>query len=273
MPKTSNEYQYYKLLCDIEAFVYTQLGGTEDSSEEDFNAMIAHYKKARAIYNLVDMKDDVSRMDNRQATNDGTSSYTVNFSDLEVMRNMYERDILTHGMDSQVTMRSGLLYAKGLRVDNHCIEAEKLVTKLFTISRRVHGPEHNVTVEAIELLEKFNERYVQMYPDDGLFQALQYENVGEICVVTGPITDPRVIENERTHHIENNLLIPNLGCPVICHGLVSASLLNGELGEVRHFKQDQTGMRYAVYFEKKGVKSALVKPENLRIAFELPTKV
>ena len=59
---------------------------------------------------------------------------------------------------------------------------------------------------------------------------------------------------------------------MICHGLLSASHLNRELGEVRHFKQDQTGMRCAVYFENKGAKSALVKPANLRIAFELPTK-
>ena len=106
-------------------------------------------------------------------------------------------------------------------------------------------------------------RGVIVLPDCKQFQALRYENDGEICIVTGPITKPRQIEEERIYHIENNLLIPNLGCPVICHGLVSASHLNGELGEVRHL---------AVYFAKKGMKSALVKPANLRIAFELPSK-
>ena len=67
-------------------------------------------------------------------------------------------------------------------------------------------------------------------------------------------------------------MIPEKGCPVICHGLVSAPHLNGELGEVRDMKHDAcTGtLRLAVHFEKnKGVKSALVKPENVRIAFEL----
>ena len=68
----------------------------------------------------------------------------------------------------------------------------------------------------------------------------------------------------------NNLVIPGKGCAVICHGLVSASHLNGELGEVRDVKPDGTGIRMGVHFEKKGVKSALVKPENLLIAFELP---
>jgi hypothetical protein len=58
---------------------------------------------------------------------------------------------------------------------------------------------------------------------------------------------------------------------VICHGLVTASHLNGKLGVVRNVKPVGTGFRMVVYFEKKkGVKSALVKPENLRIAFELP---
>jgi hypothetical protein len=67
-------------------------------------------------------------------------------------------------------------------------------------------------------------------------------------------------------------VIPNNGCVVICHGLVSASHLNGELGEVREFKLDGAGIRLAVQFEKKALKSALVKPENLRVAFELPSQ-
>ena len=94
----------------------------------------------------------------------------------------------------------------------------------------------------------------------------------EICVVTGPITKPRKVDDERTHRVESNLIVPAYGCAVICHGLVSASHLNGELGEVKDFKQDESGIRLEVHFEKKkGVKSALVKPENLRIVFELPS--
>jgi hypothetical protein len=37
--------------------------------------------------------------------------------------------------------------------------------------------------------------------------------------------------------------MPKNGMPtVICHGLVSASHLNGELGEVRNVKQDESGI-------------------------------
>jgi hypothetical protein len=70
------------------------------------------------------------------------------------------------------------------------------------------------------------------------------------------------------YRFESILLLP--ACPVICHGLISASHLNGELGDVRHFKDSNDGIRVGVQFERKGLKSALVKPENLRIAFELP---
>ena len=283
MPKTSNEYQYYKLLCDFEAYAYEQVAAgvfLRDSSEEGFKAMITHYKKARAVYNLVGMKDSAQRMDTlisfvtakKQAANDGEAlSSTLTNSDLGFLRNNYKRVINTNGMDSEVTIRYGLLYAKGLRGANLCIEAERLATKLAMISRQVHGPDHKITIESDKLLKEYKLRYVIHLPDCKLFQALQYENDGEICVVQGPVTVPRKLDDERVFHIEHNLLLP-IGCPVICHGLVSASHLNGELGEVRNKKQNGTGLRLEVYFEKKGAKSALVKPENLRIAFDLPTK-
>ena len=172
-------------------------------------------------------------------------------------------------MDSADTIRSGLTYATVLQSVS-CIESERLVTQLATISRRVHGPDHKTTTELVELLKKCKERIITVLLENKPFQALRYDNDGEICVVTGPITKPRKVDDERTHRVESNLIVPGYGCAVICHGLVSASHLNGELGEVRYVKQIETGIRLAVHFEKKGAKSALVKPENLRIAFELP---
>jgi hypothetical protein len=284
MPKGSVEYHYYKLLCGhYEAYTYRQSGRKylQSSSEENFNAMMTHYKKARAIYNLFGMEGDVQHMDilislvtaKKQATNDGMSSFTtaVPQSTVHTFGEIYERSIHTNGMDSEDTLQLGLNYANVLQKVNR-IEAERIITNLSTISRRVHGPEHRITTEAVKVLELCKERYVIVLPDDKVFEALRYENDGEICVVQGPITEPRNIADERMYHVANKLVIPIVGCPVICHGLVSASHLNGMLGEVRHFKQDGTGLRLGVYFEKKGVKSALVKPENLRIAFHLPSE-
>ena len=76
----------------------------------------------------------------------------------------------------------------------------------------------------------------------------------------------------RGYIVKSHLVYPKVISTVVCHGLVSASHLNGELGEVREMKRDGTDTRRAVYFEKKGAKSALVKAENLRIAFELPNE-
>ncbi len=108
--------------------------------------------------------------------------------------------------------------------------------------------------------------------DDKPFQALRYKNYGEICVVTGPINQPGGEDDERISHVANNLVIFAKCCPVICHGLVSASHLNGELGEVRALSNNITGLRLGVHFEKTNLKPALVKPENLRIFFELPSE-
>ena len=105
------------------------------------------------------------------------------------------------------------------------------------------------------------------------FQALRYENDGEICAVQGPITEPRNTADERIYCAKNNLIVPCTGCAVICHGLIHASHLNGELGDVRDAKPNGTGFQLVVHLEKKkGVKSALVKAENLQIAFELPSE-
>jgi hypothetical protein len=68
---------------------------------------------------------------------------------------------------------------------------------------------------------------VIVLPDNKQFEALHYEDDGEICVVTCPVAKPRNLEDERMYHIANDLVIPSNGSAVICHGLISASHLNG----------------------------------------------
>jgi len=155
MPKGSEEYEYYEVLCgNYEAYAYLKLGVLLlmwDSSEEEFKTMITHYKKARAIYNLVDMKDKAEQMDTlislcsiekQAANNKDASSTTERNYVLQFTKSTYEQYLNTQGMNSAGTIESGLLYAKRLRDANHCIESERLVTQLATISRRVHGPDH-----------------------------------------------------------------------------------------------------------------------------------
>jgi hypothetical protein len=290
MPKDSDEYQYYDLLLgDYEAYAYEELGGVSvrDISKKGKMIAITHLKKARAIYKLVDMKDRVQQIDTKismvinavvidgEAAHPTMCAYTS--SVLQDMKNIYENIIHESNLIAPdiYLIRRGLNYANALWNTGNLIEAERVVAKLVAVSRRVHGPKHNITIEADELLENFKERRVcvcvYIYPAK-MFQALRYENDGEICVLQGPIADPRSKDNEEIHHVESNLVVPVKGCAVICHGLVSASHLNGELGEVRNIKRNGTEIRLAVHFEKKSLKSAWVKPANLRIVIELPTK-
>ena len=173
-------------------------------------------------------------------------------------------------------IRVGMQYANLLSMFGRHIETERLAAKLAPASRRVHGPDHTITINTNELLNKCMKRCIVVLPENKLFHALRYESGGTVCVANGPIMYPRNKNNERTYKFENHLVMPAISCPVICNGLVSASHLNGELGEVRNIQEkNEHGIRYVyvVCFEKKGVKSALVKPENLRIAFELPDEV
>jgi hypothetical protein len=284
MPPTSDEYQYYKALCGTyEALGYQYLGEKTlmDHTEASYKRSITYYQKARAICNLFGFRDraklmdvDIAALKECLARCDGDgANVTVNASTLlQGAKYNYEYYLKTFGLNSEITLQSGLILVTELVQAHRGIEAERLSVKLAASSRRVHGPGHNCSMSLDEQVKECKSRYVIVMPDDKLFQALRYENDGEICVVTGPVKQPRQEDDERIFHVANNLIIPTKGCPVICHGLVSASHLNGELGEVRALSNNITGFQLGVHFEKTNLKPALVKPENLRISFELPSK-
>jgi hypothetical protein len=284
MPPTSLEYQYYKLLCgDYEAFVYTSLGALAsfDQTEASYKRSIKNYQKAKAFFNLLGFEDRAKLMDisiamekDRLARCDGVGvNVAVNASTLlKAVRNNYEFALKTHGLISEATLGSGSIYVINLFQAHRGIEAEQLIVKLAAISQRIHGPEHNFSISLDEKVKECKSRYVTVMPDDKPFQALRYENDGEVCVVMGPVKQRRQEDDERIFHAVNNLVIPAKGCPVICHGLVSPSYLNGELGDVRAYHNNRTGFRLGVHFEKTNLKPALVKPENMIISFELPSK-
>jgi hypothetical protein len=102
---------------------------------------------------------------------------------------------------------------------------------------------------------------------NGRFQAIRYE--GDQCVVR-VLTQQQGVQhdNERLIKVKANDIIPSKASPVVCHGLKNASHLNGKIGDVRGFDEDE--MRCEVHFEDKNILPKCVKPENLRILFILP---
>ena len=87
-----------------------------------------------------------------------------------------------------------------------------------------------------------------------------------------PSTEPPSEDGERIFHVASDLIFPCKGCPVICHGLVRASHLNSKVGDARACHNSKTGRRVAMHFADKSLKTALIKPENVRVAFELPSE-
>ena len=284
MPPTSDEYQYYKMLCgDYEAVGYQSLGmiASYDDTEASYKRSITHFQKARAIYKLLGFEDRAKSIDiliailkDRLTESDGDGvKVAVNASiQLEGAKYIYDYNLKICGSTSEATLRSGSNYVSELVRAHRGIEAERLIVKLAASSHRVHGPGHNWTIRLDEKVKECKSRYVIVMPDDKPFQALRYKNDGEMCFVTGPVKQPMQEEDERIFHVASDLILPNAGCLVICHGLTSASHLNGKLGEVRAIHNDRNGIRLAVHFETKSLKPSLVKPENLRIAFDLPNE-
>jgi hypothetical protein len=92
MPKTSEENLYYTVFCgNYEAYAHMMIATSLDFTEESKKgARIEHFKKARAIYNLVDMKDNAKLMDTAILGLTAKKQGTNKLSMLLHMKNSYE---------------------------------------------------------------------------------------------------------------------------------------------------------------------------------------
>ena len=107
--------------------------------------------------------------------------------------------------------------------------------------------------------------------DDGVkeYHVLIFDSEEGRLIVNVPISsNPRKPDGEESMTVAINDIILIQESPVICHGLKNAAHLNGKVGDMRYF-DNKTG-RYEVRFEDKSLKPALVEPEHLLIAFDLP---
>ena len=301
MPQTSYEYWMFSLVCgNFEAGGYEYWAALYnwDGTKASYKMAIAYYTKARIIYNLigedakskdVEVKIIMIREKLAKFNNCDATDYAAVL--LQKAKDIYEHDVKVSGLASEKTITSGFNYVNMLGSAHRGIEGERLLVKLAALSRRVHGPNHNCTLMADKGLRKIKSRYVYVMPDNvpprscddwkDEFLALRYENDGKICVLSGPITRPRREEKEKTFRVSSYLIVPNNECPIICHGLVGASHLNGKLGFVRNVRRNETVIGapavadcvlFVVNFEDMSLKPKLVKPVNVRIAFELPSE-
>jgi hypothetical protein len=303
MPTFTREYQFYKFLCggyEATGYRYAAEAAAMDSDKIGMKTSINFYEKARKIFSLLGMSAEAEQMDgaiviyrSRLANERGDLDLTASAA-FDMAKSLYEGCVKRLGSDNPQSITGGLSYGRALVRVGKSIEGERLIMKLLADSSRIHGPEHVSTKEAIEALNEIKTRYVcilcdaKAMPGEEHFQALRYDDDGK-CVVTGPITEPRRKDEEREHRVQSNLVLPFPGCPVMCHGLVSAPHLNGQLGGVKCFLNFPDGVQVAILLENMSLATATfsgdsrlcrvrtdgttalrVKPEKLRILFDLP---
>jgi hypothetical protein len=71
-------------------------------------------------------------------------------------------------------------------------------------------------------------------------------------------------------HVLKQVVVPAVGCLVLCRGLEFGTYLNGEVGEVISYQNKITGFCLEVCFENKDFLSKMVKLENVQIVTDLP---
>ena len=119
IPPTSDEYQYYELLCgDYEADLYNDLGdiASLDGTEASFKRSITYQQKAKTIYNLLGLKDKAKLMDISIATlkdglarcdGDGANVAVNASTQLKGARCNYEYALKTFGLTTEATLLAG----------------------------------------------------------------------------------------------------------------------------------------------------------------------
>lgn len=304
MPPSTLEYQFYKFLCggyEALGYKYAAEVASMDTDDTGLKASISYYEKARVIFSQLGIRVEAEKMDaiiviyRSRLANNVTVPATQSPAVFDLAKSLYKGSVERSGSVSPQSISGGLTYGRILIREGKSIEGERLIMKLLADSSRIHGPDHVSTEEAIEALKKIKTRYVLILNDDKAmpgeehFQALRYDDDGKTCIVTGPITEPRRNDEESEHRVQSNLVLPFPGCPVMCHGLVSAPHLNGQFGGVKCFLNFPNGVQVAILLENMSLATATfsgdsrlcrvktdgttalrVKPENLRILFDLP---
>ncbi|KAL9185696.1 hypothetical protein ACHAXT_003473 [Thalassiosira profunda] len=183
--------------------------------------------------------------------------------ELEHNRKLHKTCVATAGEGDLSTITSGGLLAASLKAAHHGIEAERLLTKLATSSKRVLGPERDETKQILAELKYCKKRSIGIKSrEGGDFQALRCdENSGEYLVKN---------KSGETFSVAAGDVIFAPGTPVICNGLEASSQFNGKIGDVRSF--DEPSQSYKIYFEEGELEPQLICGKFLRILFELPPR-
>ena len=265
-----------------------------DHTKESGEMAVKYWKRAQCIFKLIGSHFELNSV---------TTNLSLTMARLDELDNNgpgprdpallpqsrkegYEHNIQKFGKNDDRTIFAGIYYAESLLHENRFIEAQHLAVKMSLLSRQVLGLDHNYTKIAGEIMCKCKERFAFVWydlnePSIKEFQLLRYDTDEDVYVMMGPVEEPRSVNEEREFRFPWDQVLPKKGWPVVCHGLQSASHLNGKLGEVKHFYNAKTKLCIETkldilqtFFSKnsgvdKSLQPVAVKLENLRIVFDL----
>ena len=240
---------------------------------------------------MIQHRTSQNNIERAKAAYEGRSQYVhkgSTFEDLELLENSLEEKRESYLLEvkeygEEKTIRHGMNLCHSLRAVFHTIEAQRLATKLVSVSKQIHGEDHAVTKETEEYLNGVKRRYVAFLAKRQIFEAIRYEEGDNKLVIQGPIqtqlgvdwTKHRNTEAEETFTIPTNsgyTIIP--GTPVSCHSLEGElSPLNGKIGEIRPNegnKANDWGIGAKIHFEDEDMKPIPFDERHVRIVFELP---
>ena len=150
-------------ILQMEAIVYNALGriALEEGTKESAKAAVEYFEKLRDISKAIGFVEGVALAEANiamaMAEYEGNSSVS-NEEAIENDQEMYKRMTRGFGEGSPDSVQAGVNLANTLDEANRFLEAERLLTKLAVMSRRVHGPDHNLSKAVASSLQEMKAR-------------------------------------------------------------------------------------------------------------------
>ena len=263
-------FRYFAVTAHESLGLFAELEATKESLKK----AVIEFEHCRDIYKLIGIPTDIAHAEaciaRAQSKYNGDNRWTAE-DGLKDCRDYYKEACEESGEESPCALISLFRLADALKESYHGIESIRILTKLETIYRRIHGPDHDNTKEVEVTMRRYNKRHVSIRGwRKKQFQALRYISAENKYVVKGPIAMPRRIEDEKQFSVHAHEIRPTLGTPIMCHGLEGErEHLNGKIGDVRC--RERGAQKYTLHFEDKSLEPCLVHPKNMRILFDLPS--
>ena len=307
-----------EVLLDAGADAHFRLGALSEvgGTEEDYETAITHYQKARdlskevgdetnaAMYDKFATETKAKREGNHFDEEEAEALQTqlllesLEQHDIEKVaelweksehehnsavakhRELYEESVASWGGGNPLSVDDGVKLVLSLKNAGHGIEAERLASDVFVISRRVLGSRHESTMIAQKALHYCKTRIVGYAEDRGLstYLLLDYDAAEDKYVIKGPLegTVPDIVLNGTENNQGEEIVVdasrvwPRPGTPVFGFGLEDElSHLNGKLADFRDINLIPFKMR--VHFEEED-KEHLIDRENIRVAMNCMTE-